>query len=123
MDAELASVFTRGLEAKADLTEVELIQFHAMARDWLSFHSECLWLSARGMLDEDGHMQANGSLRVLLRFPGFRAAWRLSRIPFSKAYGAFIDAESRAAIAQGQPLSYLESWKAALAAEENGGIR
>jgi hypothetical protein len=62
MEGDLASIFLRGLAAGVDMTEVELTQFHAMVRDWLSFHEECLWLNSRGMLDEDGLRSANGEL-------------------------------------------------------------
>ena len=119
MDGELASIFSRGLGADAGMTEVELMQYHAMVRDWLSFHNECFWLNARQVLDEDGFKTADNGLRVLLRYPGFRAAWRLSRFSFDKTYRALIDAEAQTALSQGVPLSYLEGWKAAIDAERN----
>jgi len=117
MDSNLAAIFLRGLGAEAGMTDVELMQFHAMVRDWLSFHEESFWLNSRGMLDDDGLKTANAGLGVLLRYPGFRAAWRLSRFSFSKGYGELVDAEARAAQSQGMPLSYLEGWKAAITAE------
>jgi len=123
MDNELASIFSRGLGADAGMTEVELMQFHAMVRDWLSFHNECFWLNARRVLDEDGLKTADNGLRVLLRYPGFRAAWRLSRFSFDKAYRALIDAEAQAALSQAMPLSYLEGWKAEIGAEGNAAAK
>src|SRR5450432_1219612 len=51
MDPGLADIFSRGLNLQAGMTEVELIQSHAMVRDWLSFHEESKWLAAREMLD------------------------------------------------------------------------
>ena len=123
MDSELASIFSRGLGADASLTEVELMQFHAMVRDWLSFHNECVWLNARRVLDEDGLKTADNSLRVLLRYPGFRAAWRLSRFSSDKAYRALIDAEAHAALSQGVPPSYIEGWKAEIGAEVNAAAK
>ncbi len=120
MDGALAAIFSRGLAAEVDMTEVELMQFHAMARDFLSFHEECQWLNSRGMLDDDGFKTSSAGLSLLLRYPGFRAAWRLSRFSFNNNYRELVDADALAATSQGQPRSYLEAWKSAVAAEAPG---
>ena len=77
MDPSLASIFSRGLGAEEGMTEVELIQYHAMVRDWLSFHEESKWLGARGMLDEESMMMADNSLRIMLRYPCGLAAFQI----------------------------------------------
>jgi len=117
MDGKLASIFSRGLATEVDMTEVELMQFHAMARDFLSFHEECHWLNSRGMLDDDGIMTSSAGLSLLLRYPGFRAAWRLSRFSFNRGYAELVDGDALAAASQGQPRSYVEGWTSAVAAE------
>ena len=117
MDPGLASIFLRGLNGQEGMTEVELMQYHAMVRDWISFHEESKWLGARGMLDSEARSSADGGLRVMLRYPGFRAAWRLSRYVASRAYGDFVAAELAIALSKSVPPTYVDSWQAAIAAE------
>jgi hypothetical protein len=115
MDPSLANIFLRGLNLQEGMTEVELIQFHAMVRDWLSFHEESKWLAARKMLDEESMILADQSLRVMLRYPGFRAAWGLSKSFIGKNTRDFVAAETAAALSKGLPSTYVESWRSAIA--------
>ena len=120
MDPSLANIFLRGLNLQDGMTEVELIQFHAMVRDWLSFHEESKWLAARGMLDEESMKLADESFRVMLRYPGFRAAWRLSKSFIGKNTRDFVATETATALSKGLPSTYVESWRSAIASENVG---
>lgn len=117
MDPDLANIFMRGLNLEQGMTEVELVQFHAIVRDWLSFHEESKWLAARAMLDEESMKLADESMRVMLRYPGFRAAWRLSKSFIGKGTREFVAMETGPALSKGVPATYAESWQSAIASE------
>ena len=93
-----------------------------MVRDWLSFRDESKWLAARGMLDEGSMNVTDESFRLMLRYPGFRAAWQLSKYSVGKATRDFVAAETAGALSKGLPPTYEEGWRSAISSENVASI-
>jgi hypothetical protein len=90
-DPELARIWLKGMAGDTDMTPVEFTQWMLMARGaFLSGEDSILQYKA-GLLSRATYETYVAGVRFFLARPGFRVAWRLSRMQFGAEFRAFTD--------------------------------
>jgi hypothetical protein len=114
---ELARIWLKGMAGDADLTAVEFTQWMLMARGaFLSGEDSILQYKA-GLLSRETYDTYVAGARYYMARPGFRAAWKLSRMSFGPEFRAFTDSiVSEVPPAAGS--DGLSEWKAMVQAEK-----
>ena len=90
-DPELARIWLKGGAGDTDLTPVEFTQWMLLARSaFLSGEDSILQYKA-GLISKQTYDTYVAGARFFLARPGFRAAWKLSRLQFGPEFRAFTD--------------------------------
>lgn len=90
-DPELARIWLRGGAGDPDLTAVEFMQWMLLTRAaFLSGEDSVLQYKA-GLMTKETYDTYVAGVRVYMAKPGFRAAWKLSRMQFGSDFRAFSD--------------------------------
>ena len=118
-DPELARIWLKGSAGDPDLTPVEFTQWMLLTRSaFLSGEDSILQYKA-GLMSKETYDTYVAGVRFYMSRPGFRAAWKLSRMQFGSEFRAFGDAVLREV-----PVSAaddgLAEWKALVEADRSG---
>jgi hypothetical protein len=118
-DPVLARIWLKGMSGDADLTPVEFTQWMLLARGaFLSGEDSILQYKA-GLMSRETYDTYVAGVRFYLSRPGFRAAWKISRMQFGAEFRAFTDSILEtvpvAAAADG-----LAEWNALVQADKTG---
>jgi hypothetical protein len=118
-DPELARVWLKGMAGDADMNPVEFTQWMLMARGaFLSGEDSILQYKA-GLLSRETYESYVAGVRFFLARPGFRVAWKLSRMQFGSEFRAFCDTILNEVSVADAVESHAE-WSALVEAEKSG---
>src|ERR1700739_3930940 len=115
-EPELVQIWARGMAGDLDMTPAEVAQWFLICRSaFLSGEDSVLQYKA-GLLSKDTFETYVAGARFFMARPGFRAAWKLSRLQFGSEFQKFTDAiVSEVPVSAGAD-SFAE-WKSLIQAE------
>lgn len=117
-DPALARIWTKGGAGDSDFTPVELTQWLLLTRAAFLSGEDTILQYKAGLMTKETYETYVAGVRFYMARPGFRAAWKVSRLQFGREFREFTDGileEVRADIAEGLGVS---EWNAMVEAEK-----
>lgn len=118
-DPELARIWLKGGAGDPDLTPVEFTQWMLLTRAAFLSGEDSILQYRAGLLSKQTYDTYVAGARFFLSQPGFRAAWKLSRLQFGAEFRAFTDSILNE-VPPAEPGDSLAEWNALVAAERRG---
>jgi hypothetical protein len=117
-NGELARVWQRGMDADPTMTREEVTQWLLVCRSAFLSGEDSFLQHKAGTLDQAAFDSYCAGVRTYMRYPGFRAAWKLSAAQFGKEFRIFVDAQA-AATQTGFGVDIYTEWLKLVKAEED----
>jgi len=105
-DPSVANAWRRGLQDPDEITEAELVQFLAVCRALFFHFEDSFYQHEEGLLNEDAFSTVLAGARALAGFPGFRVAWKTTRLDMPEASVTSWTASSPAPASNRRTLSH-----------------
>jgi hypothetical protein len=120
-DPAVADAWLHGAATPREITQTEVGQFNNLCRAHFFHFEDSFYQREEKLLNDAAFETVVGGVRLLGRSPGFRAAWKISRVNFGGRFLAFMD-ELMAASASEPPVDLsVDAWKVAFAREAERG--
>ncbi len=118
-DPALARIWMKGGAGDGDLTPIELTQWMVLARAAFLSGEDTVLQYRAGLMARETYETYVAGVRFYMAQPGFRVAWRLSRMQFGPEFRAFADSILKE-VPVSEPADALAQWNALVAAEKGG---
>jgi hypothetical protein len=116
-DSGVAEAWLHGSGSPQEITQTELSQFINLCRALFFHFEDSFYQREEGLLNDDAFETVVAGARLSARSPGWRAAWKLTRLNFGGRFLEFMDGVVASSAVESPADLSVEAWKVAFASE------